>query len=120
MLLCFVPDTMIRNIDDDSSSHLQRQQQHRPEPSLPSSPLVASHHLGGGDQGSVDAGGGGGATTTPSSCFDPCHMSSNTNCIAALESSVDHMTMGCGSLPLTDFSSRFRPMPNYFNHPPPQ
>ena len=114
--------TMIRNFDDDSGGHLHRQQQHRPEPSLPSSPLVASSdpHLGGRDQGSVDdAGSGGGATTTApasSACFDPCHnMSSNTNCIAAIESSVDHMTMGCGSLPLTDFSSRFRPMSNYFN-----
>ena len=115
---------MNRDFDGDSGSHLQRSVARSWDGGgggavasfPPSSPSAASDHLGGGD-GSVDAGGE--TAKMPSSGggggFDPCHITSNTNCIAAIESSVDQMTMGCGSLPLTNFS-RFRPMSDYFNN----
>jgi hypothetical protein len=118
--------------DDDSGSYIQQRHSRHVVSGGGSDGghSMASADIGGGDNGNNDgantpnantpnANASSGGEERDGGSFDPClqrcheYASSNTNCIAALESSVDHMTMGCGGIP-TDFLS-FRPS-NYFNY----
>jgi hypothetical protein len=102
--------------DDDSGSHIEQRHSRRGGGDY-GGDSMASADVGGGNNASSEDGdgGGGGRSGDVDPCLQQCHAyaSSNTNCIAALESSVDHMTMSCGGIP-TDFL-RFRPS-NYFNY----